>query len=82
MKTVTYTVTAARALRKHANRSKMIQSKIDQYAADPAAQANNVKTLTGVAAKRLRVGEFRVLFMETKTTIMVLDIGPRGEIYS
>jgi hypothetical protein len=32
-------------------------------------------------AKRLRVGDFRVIFTETTDTITVLDLGPRGGIY-
>jgi mRNA interferase RelE/StbE len=81
MKTITYTVKAALALRIHANRAKLIRSKIAQYAANPASQANNVKRLTGVDALRLRVGDFRVIFKETADTITVLDLGPRGDIY-
>lgn len=81
MKSVLYTRTAATALRRHANRAKLIRTKIGQYAVDPAAQANNVKQLVGVDAKRLRVGDFRVIFTETADTITVLDIGPRGGIY-
>jgi mRNA interferase RelE/StbE len=81
MKTVTYTAAAATALRRHANRASAIRAKIEQYAAEPASQANNVKALKGVDAKRLRVGTFRVIFQETATAVVVLDIGPRGGIY-
>jgi mRNA interferase RelE/StbE len=48
---------------------------------DAASQGNNVKQLVGVDAKRLRIGDFRVIFTETNDTITVLDIGPRGGIY-
>jgi mRNA interferase RelE/StbE len=58
-----------------------IRAKIDQFAEDPASQANNVKALKGVDAKRLRVGEFRVIFQEDGDTLLVLDIGPRGSVY-
>jgi mRNA interferase RelE/StbE len=81
MKTITYTPRAARALREHANRAQLILSKIEQYAADPAAQANNVKKLRGRHDYRLRVGDFRVVFSETNDTITIHDIGPRGGIY-
>ena len=81
MKSVVYTRTAAMALRKHANRAKLIRSKIKQYADDASSQANNVKPLIGVDAKRLRVGDFRVIFIETTDTLAVLEIGPRGGIY-
>ena len=74
-------VARATALRKHANRAKLIRMKIGQYANDASSQSNNVKVLVGVDAKRLRVGDFRVIFTETIDTITVLDIGPRGGIY-
>jgi mRNA interferase RelE/StbE len=57
------------------------RSVVAQALADPAAQVNNVKKLTGINACRLRVGGFRVIFSETAETIAVLDIGPRGDIY-
>jgi mRNA interferase RelE/StbE len=81
MKLVVYTRTAATALRRHANRAKLLRTKIVQYAEDASSQANNVKPLVGVDAKRLRVGDFRVIFTETSDTITILDIGPRGGIY-
>jgi mRNA interferase RelE/StbE len=81
VKSVLYARSAAMALRKHANRAKLIRNKIRQYADDASSLANNVKPLTGVDAKRLRVGDFRVIFTETTDTITVHDIGPRGGIY-
>ncbi|MDR6953800.1 mRNA interferase RelE/StbE [Ancylobacter sp. 3268] len=81
MKQVAYTSTAAKALKRHGNRAAAIRAKVAQYAADPASLANNVIILTGVEARRLRVGDFRVIFTETATTVTVLDIGPRGGIY-
>lgn len=81
MKTVIYTRVALRSLQAHRNRAKQIRSKIDQYANDPASLENNVIQLTGSAAKRLRIASFRVLFTETETTITVLDVGPRSDIY-
>jgi mRNA interferase RelE/StbE len=81
VKTVIYTRIALRSLQAHSNRAKQIRAKIDLYATDPASLANNVIQLTGSSAKRLRIASFRVLFTETDTTITVLDVGPRGEIY-
>jgi mRNA interferase RelE/StbE len=81
MKSVIFTRTAATALRRHANRAKLLRTKIAQYAEDAASQANNVKSLVGVDAKRLRVGDFRVIFTETSDTMTILEIGPRGGIY-
>lgn len=81
MKSITYTGTAARALRRHASRAASIRSKLEQYADDPASLANNVKKLKGVDARRLRVGDFRVILQETESQIVILDIGPRSAIY-
>ena len=81
MKTLAYSATAARALRRYRADAAAIRAKIEQYAADPAPLAANVKTLKGIDAKRLRVGDFRVIFRESATTIEVLDLGPRGSIY-
>lgn len=81
MKTVLYTRAALRSLQAHSNRAKQIRAKIEQYAANPVTLTNNVIQLTGSSAKRLRIAGFRVLFTETETTITILDLGPRGEIY-
>lgn len=59
----------------------LIRSKLDQLAADPSALANNVKALKGSDTFRLRVGDWRVLFMSEGDRIVVHDIGPRGSIY-
>jgi mRNA interferase RelE/StbE len=79
VKTVRFTADAAKALRRHANMAARLRGKISEYAADPTAQANNVTLLVGVDAKRLRVGDFRVIFTETGDVI--LSIGPRGGVY-
>ena len=83
MKSITYKPAARKALRKMpANTAERIMGKIEEYAADPALQANNVKALKGVAAIRLRVGDWRVIMTEEGEVLDVLDIGPRGGIYS
>jgi mRNA interferase RelE/StbE len=76
MKTIAYSATAARALRRYKSQATVIRMKIEQYAADPASSVANVKALKGVDAKRLRIGDFRVIFRETATTVEVLDLGP------
>lgn len=81
MKTIGYSINATAALKRHANRAKLIRAKIEQYAADPASQARNVKALVGSDRLRLRVQGFRVLFTETDDTITIYEIGPRGGIY-
>lgn len=80
-KPVRYTMDAARSLRRHGNMAARIRRAIGEYAADAAAHANNVRVLVGVPAKRLRVGDFRVIFEETEAEILVTKIGPRGDVY-
>jgi len=55
--------------------------KVDQFAADPQALANNVKALAGSPYIRLRIGDWRVIMDEQGTVLLVLEIGPRGDIY-
>ena len=78
MKTVLYSADALNALRKHRFDANAIMAKIERYA---ATGAGKVTDLVGRSGKRLRVGDFRVLFEEDMTTIRVTRIGPRGEIY-
>jgi mRNA interferase RelE/StbE len=72
---------AATALRKDRNVAPRIREKIAAYAETPQSLANLVTELRGSSTKRLRVGDFRVLFEETATEIIVSRIGPRGSIY-
>jgi mRNA interferase RelE/StbE len=63
-----------------------IIAKIEQFAADPAALAANVKALKGSDLYRLRVADYRVIYRldtETKTvTIMVvLTVKHRRDAY-
>ncbi len=81
MKLVSYTKAAARALNRMPPRTALrIRDKINEYADDPASQANNVKALAGTPWIRLRVGDWRVI-MEDGTVLEVLRIGPRGSVY-
>ncbi len=83
MKRITYSKDALRTLgRIPSNISALIRAKVEQYAADPAAQANNVKALKGEPGVfRLRVGDWRVLFNEQGEVIAVMKVAPRGEAY-
>ena len=59
-------------------------AKVEQYAANPASLANNVIQLTGSPYRRLRVGDYRVLFRVdsgTVTTLVVLRVRHRSEAY-
>jgi mRNA interferase RelE/StbE len=81
MKTVRYTGDAAKDLRRHGNMAARIRKAITEYASDPLAHANNLDHMTGMPFKRLRVGEYRVIFEETATEIRVTKVGPRGGVY-
>ena len=81
MKRVILLDPAVAAMRKHRNMAGRIANKLKAYAENPVALANQVTELRGLPFKRLRVGDFRVLFEETDTEIVVSDIGPRGSIY-
>ncbi len=81
MKSVTYKRHAAKALRKHANMAARIRAAMEGYAADQTTHANNVSPLVGTDAKRMRVGDFRLVFDETATEIFVTKIAPRGSAY-
>lgn len=82
MKTIAYSKSAIKTLRKlPANEAARIRAKVEQYATDPASQANNVKKLQGRDGYRLRVGDWRVIFDEDGNVIAILEIGPRGGIY-
>lgn len=83
MKQIAYSRDALKTLtRMPANTAKLIRSKIEQYAEEPASLGNNVKTLKGMDGQlRLRVGDWRVIFSETGEVIAIIKIAPRGGAY-
>lgn len=82
MKQISYTKSAIRALRRMpADTSLLIRSKIELYAQDPTALANNVRSLKGRQGIRMRVGDWRVIMDDDGNVLAILDIGPRGGIY-
>lgn len=53
--------------------------KIEQLAERPESLANNVRALKGPGGlKRLRVGDWRVIYTETLVIVAVERIAPRG----
>lgn len=82
VKTVTYSKLALKVLsRIQPKLAARIMDKVDQFAVDPESQANNVKALVGSAHIRLRVGGWRVIMNDQGVVLLVLEIGPRGDIY-
>ena len=81
MKPVTFSRGALKDFRKHRQAAPKIAAAIEAYAAGTGAHANNVTQLVGSAAKRLRVGDFRVIFTEDAASITVTKVAPRGSAY-
>lgn len=79
MKEIVFTAPAARQFAKLPVRvQKTIAGKLRRYA---ETGAGDVKTLVGTAASRLRVGDYRVVFVESKATIDVQAVANRRDIY-
>ena len=81
MKTVRYTTETLRNLKRHGNMAARIRRAMEEYAADPAAHANNVTRLVGSSSSRMRAGDYRVIFVETAAELSVVRVGPRGGVY-
>lgn len=84
MYSVTYTKQALRTLRRiPKNTAALIREKIDLVAVDPYTSHNNVTKLAGRSGYRLRVGDWRILYelQDEQVVMLVIRIGPRGEVY-
>jgi mRNA interferase RelE/StbE len=81
VKPVLYTLSALKDLRRHEAIAKRVRKALGEYAADDNAHANNVTRLVGSPAKRLRLGDFRMIFEEDDERILVTKIGPPGGVY-
>ena len=82
MKQVVYTRVAEKVLqRMPANTARLIRSKVEQYATDPASLANNVLKLQGREGFRLRVGDWRVILDEDGRVLHILQVTPRSGAY-
>lgn len=79
MKAISYTVLATRQLRKlPADVRERVIDKLHRYA---ETGAGDVKALTGQPGARLRIGDYRAVFVETADAISVRAVGHRREIY-
>ena len=85
MSTVRWATKAVKDMRRLAGPDRQrIVAKVEQYAEDPTSLANYVIQLAGSTYRRLRVGDYRVLFtIERRTTvvIVVLRVRHRREAY-
>lgn len=83
MYTLEYSKQAARSLvRMPATTATTIHAKLLELARDPLV-ARNVKKLTGQPGYRLRVGNWRVLYLldNGRLIVYVAEIGARGGVY-
>jgi mRNA interferase RelE/StbE len=79
MKAITYSAAARRSLRKlPAEVRARIADKLRVYA---GSGSGDVKALAGRDGARLRVGYYRVVFVESPTEIAVMQNGHRRDIY-
>ncbi|MDQ0996395.1 mRNA interferase RelE/StbE [Phyllobacterium ifriqiyense] len=82
MRNIAYSKESSQLLRRiPKNEAEKIMRKIRAYADDRASLKNNVKTLQGLGLKRLRVGEWRVIFDEDGNVLTIVKIGPRSSVY-
>jgi mRNA interferase RelE/StbE len=80
---VTYSRDAIKTLQGlPANIAARIRAKIAQYVDDPKSQANNVKALQGSKGYfRLRVGDWRIIFREDGTVVLIVKVAARGSAH-
>ena len=79
MKTVTYTKTAIKALRKIPAKDRdAIMDKVKAYA---ETGIGDVKALQGSDLYRLRHRDWRAIFTQDGKVLNVLNIAKRGEVY-
>ena len=79
MKTIILQPAAAKALDRTTEpaRSRIAESLVAYALGKPC----DTKAMAGTPTVRMRVGDFRVIFDETPSTITVLAVGHRREIY-
>ena len=58
---------------------KRILNKLDEFA--NMFSFNHVKRLKGNSDYRLRIGDYKIIFMIKNTTIFILNLGHRKNIY-
>jgi mRNA interferase RelE/StbE len=78
MKTVAWTIAARRAFRRL---PPQVQKSVTAKIAHPETGAADVKALVGRSGARLRVGDYRVIFVETAELIEVRGVGNRRDTY-
>src|ERR1700722_16947025 len=70
MKAIRYSAEAIANLKRHGNMAARVRKTVNEYAANPAAHANNVTRLVGSPASRMRVADYQVIFVETEQELV------------
>ena len=79
MKKIAFTSAATRQwVKLSADIRRRIDAKLTTYATNGSG---DVKRLKGRAGCRLRIGDWRVIFIEEKTSIIIVAVGNRKDIY-
>jgi mRNA interferase RelE/StbE len=81
MKAVRYSAEAIANLKRYGNMAARVRKAVNEYAADPAAHANKMTRLVGSPVNRMRVADYRVIFVEAEQDLVVTRIGARGNVY-
>ena len=84
MFSIEYSKAARKALKAMpSNTARLILEKVGALATDPMTPNNNVKKFTNHPGYRLRVGDWRVVYLihEQALLIAVVRIAPRGDVY-
>lgn len=84
MFSIEYTKAAEKALRAMPrNMALLILEKIEALSLDPMAPNKNVKKLTNHPGYRLRVGDWRIIYLlrQQVLVIVVVRVAPRGKVY-
>jgi mRNA-degrading endonuclease RelE of RelBE toxin-antitoxin system len=77
---IVFTREAQKSLVK-SNKRALILEKIGLLISNPAALKNNVKQLKGREEQRLRVQDWRVIFLQVEDMIIIKDVAPRSSAY-
>lgn len=72
---------AARQALLRSNKRKLLLEKIEQLANQPETLANNTTQLQGREEWRLRIQDWRVIFLRQGDSLLIRDIAPRASIY-
>jgi mRNA interferase RelE/StbE len=79
MKSIRYSLPALRSLREHGDIAARLRQAIDRHAA--GSQAGAATPLANSHARRLRVGDDRVIFEESETDLVVTMLGRRDDVF-